>query len=53
VEADTARAAPANPPPITTTETTSSPPQASTASSAAASPTGESGALGPISSPNG
>jgi hypothetical protein len=53
VQAATAQAAPANPPPTTTSDSVSRPSSTPNTSSAPVSATGQSGALGPIESPNG
>ena len=53
VQAATAQAGTANPPPTTTSDSVSRPSSTSNPSSAPVSATGQSGALGPVQSPNG
>jgi hypothetical protein len=53
VQAPTAQAGAANPPPTTTSDSVSRPSSTSNPSSAPVSATGQSGALGPVQSPNG
>jgi hypothetical protein len=53
VEATTAQSPPATPSPAATSDTVSRPSSSSNAPSASVTPTGQSGALGPIQSPNG
>jgi hypothetical protein len=53
VDAASAQATPPSPPPSATNYTSSQPANSSNASSVPVTPTGESGALGPVQSPNG